>query len=228
MLFRGHTPLRHSNLLRERAVDELCEKAREIIKKYIKEKNQDWKMGWQEQAQVYLDQELPQMQESGSLFALKQSLLDFSETLRSTYNSCASYFLSQESLKYLSGYVGGGGSTLKEKLVSFASDIEPRQAQYVLNEITIKDQIYKIRCGPSHYPISVDPMKLLSEEGKRTLEAMIALPDGEQLFRDQSNQFRRRIIVPYTDEYILDHFYSWYAQKSDQTQMARTHRQSNL
>lgn len=105
------------------------------LTEYIEAKNKAREIGWQAEAQRYLDYSLVQIEGYESLLILKRSLAHFAGTLRSRGNWVASYFFSDQTIKDYASYIGGPGSDLKQQLDTIVALINPYSAIYILDEV---------------------------------------------------------------------------------------------
>lgn len=206
----------HNQHMRQRDFEAFVKEIKQILNEYIGQKKRNQENGWQEQAQRYLDYSLLPVVETQSLFCLKISLEKFTEQLRSHYNRCATYFFSDQTLKSIGSYIGGQGSGLKEKLQAVLQRIEPLQARYVLDEIRVKDDMRRYDRFFAHVPLFVDPMTLLSEEGRLTLKQLLAMENGVAKFNTASAAYRLRHVLFYRDDQIIAAFQQTYPEELNQ------------
>ncbi len=149
-----------------------------VLNNYIQELDKQGKNGWQDRANLFL-QLLVQLEEEVSLFILRDKTLVFCESLRSSYNYYSSSIFGDSFIETLGSYVGvGGGSELKEKLISIAQKIEPLKAAYISEEVLFIS-IYA-------RPFS---LKKLSPESIRALSEIALDYNKEADFHKQSQRF---------------------------------------
>lgn len=176
---------------------------KDILEKYIQAHEDCKAASWYNEAHTYLNGDFAYLAKNHpvSLIELKHSVTHFCESLRSTYNRCATTVFSEASIRVLGDLVGSGkGSQLKEDLLRVCDDIKPYDAKYIL------DSIYVRLLMEEDKQSIIDPCSLLTEEESLILKTVLNDQDMEKAFIESGIRHERNCIFRYNTVSIIKSF----------------------
>jgi hypothetical protein len=162
---------------------------------YIRLADREDKDGWQEQAIAFRDLTLRTVTE-GSLLELQTKIITFCEMLRSKFNIALNYIVGPFWTKAIGERIGAPGSTLRDKLLAIAYQMQPLHAVYIIDEIQSNKKQAQSPQSEFIY-ISLQSIgasdEFLSEEGKEIMKIIAGSHDLTTQFIAQASQFSHEV-----------------------------------